>query len=229
MIIDLEANGQTDLDLRGRTIVYLAGAAQLLFVTAVGRFQIPAGGQVTLPAVFEKVTVINMTGAPTSSEVLFIEGEYQRLSDVSLVQIQGITNAITANIASLPAVQVSQLPAVEVESLPDVQVSQLPAVEVESLPDASSFLTTTYTVDEGGSATVPARVGRKNMIIQAYSNSEDVTYCRVSDADKTSAQGIIMACGGGLLAEITQNHAAAFKFWNPSTTEKIELIVSEEF
>jgi hypothetical protein len=226
MILELEANGQTDLNLRGQTVVYLAGAAQLLFVTEQGRFQIPAGGQVTLPSVFEKITVVNMTSAPTLSEVLFIEGEYQRLSDVSLVQIQGITNAITAHIASLPPVQVSTMPAVKVSTMPAVEVSQIPEVVQK---DVGNVLTTSYTVNAGGVVVIPAKVGRKSILIQGYVDSIETTICRISDVAKSIITGEFFAVGGGLLAESKHSHSAALKVWNPSATDNIEIVVREEF
>ncbi|RCX07053.1 hypothetical protein [Marinomonas foliarum] len=234
MKITLQPDQQAQIPQRGQTVVYLSGETDLLFEAGLSRFRIPAGGQVTLPEVFESISVKNMGSVENNAEFLLIEGEYSRLSDVSIVQIQGITNAITANVASLPAVQISQLPAVEVESLPSVQVSQLPAVEVSELPevvkkDVSNVLTTTYTVATESVVTIPAKVGRKRLVIQAYTPSLNTTICRVSDTAKTSIEGQILAAGGGLLGELEHKHAAALKVWNPSEDDVIEIILQEEF
>ena len=248
MRVQLQPQASTDLSQRGRTIVYLSGASELLFEAfggdgqPVGRFQIPAGGQVTLSETFDTLKIQNMGGVYTDSEFLLIEGEYQRLSDVSIVQIQGITEAITAHIASLPTVEVSKLPVVEVSELPAVQVSELPAVQVSELPavqvselpevvkkDVSNVLTTTYTVATESVVTIPAREGRQRLVIQAYTPSLSTTICRVSDAAKTSIDGQLLAAGGGLLGELVHKHAAALKVWNPSAEDEIEIIVQEEF
>ncbi|WP_417842142.1 hypothetical protein [Terasakiella sp.] len=100
MKVTLQPYERVDIAQRGQTIVYLAGASELSFETAVGNFRIPSGSQVTLPSVFEKVSIQNMSGIETESELLFVEGEYARLSDVSFVQIQGITNTISAQIVN---------------------------------------------------------------------------------------------------------------------------------
>ena len=100
MKITLAPLQREDLSLRGQTVVYLSGQTELLFETEMGRFQIPAGGQVTLPDFFEKISIQNMGDIQTESEILIVDGEFQRLSDVSIVQIQGITNTITAQIVN---------------------------------------------------------------------------------------------------------------------------------
>jgi hypothetical protein len=234
MKITLAPLQREDLSLRGRTVVYLSGQTELLFETEMGRFQIPAGGQVTLPDFFEKISIQNMGDIQTESEILIIDGEFQRLSDVSIVQIQGITNAITAHIASLPPVAVNSLPAVEVSTMPAVAVNSLPSVVVSELPavvqkDVSNVLTTSYTVAAGGVVTIPEKTGRKRLVLQAYTSSLSTTICRVSDSAKNSIEGQILAAGGGLLGELEHKHADALKVWNPSDSDEIEIIVQEEF
>jgi hypothetical protein len=240
VIIQLQPQMEEEKAIRGKTIVYLAGAAPLLFETfknngePVGRFQIPAGGQVVASDSFDKIKVKNMGGVYTESEILVIEGDYARISDVSIVQIQGITNAITANIASLPPVAVNSLPAVTIDSLPAVTIDSLPSVAVSDLPevvqkDVSNVLTTSYTVAAGGVVTIPAKAGRKRLVLQAYTPSLNTTICRVSDSAKTSIEGQILATGGGLLGELEHKHADALKVWNPSGEDAIEIITQEEF
>jgi hypothetical protein len=234
MKITLAPLQREDLSLRGQTVVYLSGQTELLFETEMGRFQIPAGGQVTLPDFFEKISIQNMGDIQTESEILIIDGEFQRLSDVSIVQIQGITNAITANIATLPPVAVNSLPSVAIDSLPAVTIDSLPSVVVSDLPevaqkDVSNVLTTSYTVAAGGVVTIPAKAGRKRLVLQAYTPSLNTTICRVSDSAKTSIEGQILAAGGGLLGELEHKHADALKVWNPSGEDAIEIITQEEF
>ncbi len=134
MRIQLQPQASTDLSQRGRTIVYLSGASELLFEAfggngqPVGRFQIPAGGQVTLSETFDTLKIQNMGGVYTESEFLLIEGEYQRLSDVSFVQVQGITNTIKSQI-------VNQLTAEIVNEVNIRQITETLTAEIANTVD----------------------------------------------------------------------------------------------
>ena len=134
MRIQLQPQASTDLSQRGRTIVYLSGASELLFEAfggngqPVGRFQIPAGGQVTLSETFDTLKIQNMGGVYTDSEFLLIEGEYQRLSDVSFVQVQGITNTIKSQV-------VNQLTAEIVNEVNIRQITETLTAEIANTVD----------------------------------------------------------------------------------------------
>jgi hypothetical protein len=118
------------------------------------------------------------------------------------------------------------MPAVTIDSLPSVAVSNLPEVVKK---DVSNMLTTSYTVNAGGSLTIPAKAGRKRAVVQGYVDSINTTICRISDSAKVAITGEFFAVGGGLLAESEHLHSAALKVWNPSTTDNIEIVVREEF
>lgn len=224
MFINLKPNEDYPLSIRGKTVVYLSGGSKLLVEAktkqgeSVGRFEILAGNFVETLNVFDEVVIRNVGDVAAKVELLIVEGSWGRLSDVSIVQIQGITNAITANIATMPAVKVSTMPSVEVSALPEVVQK-----------DVSNVLTTSFSVTPLSSVSIPARAGRKRLSIQAHVDSLETTICRLSDDGKTAITGQIMACGGGLLAELEHYHSAGLKFWNPSESDVIELIIEEEF
>lgn len=232
MKVNLQPLEDTEKSERGKTIVYLAGASALLFEAfkssgeSVGRFQIPSGGQVTLRDTFDKLRIKNMGGVYTESEILIVEGDYARISDVSIVQIQGITNTISAQITNQIDAAIVSLPAVEIDSLPSVDVSNLPEVVQK---DVGNVLTTSYTVNAESVITIPAKAGRKRAVVQGYVDSINTTICRISDSAKAAITGEFFAVGGGLLAESEHTHSAALKVWNPSITDNIEIVVREEF
>jgi hypothetical protein len=234
MKFTLQPLEEIDIPQHGQTVVYLGGTGELLFQAEEGSFQIPPQTQVTLKNVFNSIRVKNMGSIVAEFEILLVTGEFERLSDVSIVQIAGITNAITANVATMPAVEVATMPAVEVSAMPAVEVSTMPAVKVSEMPavvskDISNVITTVYIVPPESSVNIPALTNRKRLVIQGYSADEEAIFCRVSDSSKVTVSGQFLVCGGGLLAEVEHKHAAALKVWNPSNSESVEVVTMEEF
>ncbi|MEL0621509.1 hypothetical protein V6238_00240 [Marinomonas arenicola] len=183
MKVTLQPYERVDIAQRGQTIVYLAGASELSFETAVGNFRIPSGSQVTLPSVFEKVSIQNMSGIETESELLFVEGEYARLSDVSFVQIQGITNTISAQIVNKLAAeivntvdirQITETLTAEISNTVDIRaitetlnIRQITET-LTSRPDTgASFSANDFVFDAGLSVSLAAEPKRKELLILA--------------------------------------------------------------
>lgn len=192
----LDPMTSTDISQRGRTIVYLSGATELLFEAffggkPVGRFQIPAGGQVTLPETFDSLKIQNMGSVYTESEYLLIEGEYQRLSDVSIVQVAGITNTITAQIVNqltakivdtVDIRQITETLTAEISNTVDIrQITETLTAEVtnevnvrqitetlKNRPDSgAAFSVVSYVFDASGVIEIPSNPLRKELVILA--------------------------------------------------------------
>lgn len=198
MKVNLQPLEDTEKSERGKTIVYLAGASALLFEAfkssgeSVGRFQIPSGGQVTLLDTFDKLRIKNMGGVYTESEILIVEGEYARLSDVSLVQIQGITNTISAQITNqLSAAIVGEVNIREIveelnvrpitETLDIRPITETldirPITEtLKSRPESgATFAANEFVIGAGLSVSLSAKPLRKELLILAGdSNANDI-------------------------------------------------------
>lgn len=223
MKVVLQPLESQQIAVRGRTVVYLAGETTLSFETVHGRFEIPAGGQVDVGGVFDSITITNKGNVPCNADVMIIDGLYERLSDVSIVQIQGITNTISAQIVN--DINATITGTVQAEVTNALTVSGTVAAD---LVPAGNVITTEYTLNAVGFVEIPARAGRKRLEIQGYSESENTILCQVSDATKTEISGQLLPIGGGLLTSVEQKHAAAVKVWSP-VTDVIELKVLEEY
>lgn len=201
---------------------------------------------------------LNVSGSVVVTELPQIKAEIVGSVDVSgshvvvdeLPQVQAeIVNAVNVSgshvvVDELPQVQAEIVNAVDVSGS-HVVVDALPVVDVsgsrviiESMPtvdaqftaaEVSNALTTSYELGANSSVTIPARSGRKRLVIQAYVDSENTAICRVSDSSKTQPDGQFIFVGGGLMAELEHKHSDALKVWNPTDLNGITLVILEEF
>lgn len=123
------------------------------------------------------------------------------------------------------SIAISSLPPIPAgnNNIGDVDVVSLPDVDVVSLPTAV-MTQTQKTVGTASAQLVPAKVGRKFLLIQNNDETAKVTL-NVAGAPAVLNKGVIVLPGTALLLDVVRSDAAVFAIANVATAADVVTVV----
>ena len=237
----VEITNKGDTDLRANIII-TSGEFRKLFEGSTISAEITnavdvSGSSVAVSgAVDVSGSSVGVSGSVAVSEMPVVDVTGSSVAVSGAVDVSGSSVDVSGSVAvsEMPVVDVTGS-SVAVSGAVDVSgsrviIESMPTIEAEfTEAEISNALVTTYILNAESVITIPARAGRKRLILQGYADSESTALCRVSDKAKTSAEGQLFALGGGLVSELEHKHSDALKVWNTTPLDGIEIITLEEF